>query len=411
MMGRLRESKWVYVISSVLLATMFWLYVRSVQDPVNSGWFRNVDVNMTGVGVLTQQGLTVSDLSNDAVTLRIEAPSSVLDNLYRYRSDISVTVDVSRCQEGENKLTYKVNLPTNFNTDGVVIQSQEPETITVTVEKLYTNTFDVEFQLVGKVADGYQAGTPGINPETVLVSGPVDQVSQIHRVVAVLENENLDKRFAGDLPLKLFNAAGEELTDLEVTLDSPSAYVVVPVVVVKDIPITVQFVAGGGATEADIVSKSISPQSITVSGAEEDIENLTEISLGSIDLSQVVGSNTFIRPIELDPSLENVSGITSATVSVSVEGLSTRSFEVENITLSNVPSGYKVISATQVRTVIVRGREEALDTIAASQLRIVADMSEITSVGTYSVPVKVYLDASNAVGVIGDYNIVVNVSK
>lgn len=42
----------------------------------------------------------------------------------------------------------------------------------MTVEKLYTSSFNVEFQLKGTVADGYQAGTAAINPETVVVSGP-----------------------------------------------------------------------------------------------------------------------------------------------------------------------------------------------------------------------------------------------
>ncbi|MEI3141451.1 MAG: hypothetical protein V8S34_07935 [Lawsonibacter sp.] len=41
----------------------------------------------------------------------------------------------------------------------------------MTVEKLYTSSFHVEFQLKGTVADGYQAGTAAINPETVVVSG------------------------------------------------------------------------------------------------------------------------------------------------------------------------------------------------------------------------------------------------
>ncbi|MEM5781448.1 MAG: CdaR family protein, partial [Lawsonibacter sp.] len=77
----------------------------------------------------------------------------------------------------------------------------------------------------------------------------------------------------------------------------------------------------------------------------------------------------------------------------------------------NVPNGYSVTSATQVRTVVVRGKEEALGNIDVSQLRIVADMSDITTVGTYSVPVKVFLDANSSVGVIGDYSIVVKISR
>ena len=33
MMGRLRESRWLYVLLSVVLAVMFWLYIRAELDP------------------------------------------------------------------------------------------------------------------------------------------------------------------------------------------------------------------------------------------------------------------------------------------------------------------------------------------------------------------------------------------
>ena len=170
MMERLRESRWVYVLISVALAFTFWLYVRAEQDPMDDSWLYNIPVQMTGSTVLTRQGLTVAELSADTVNLKVEGPTSVLDDLIRYRKDIYVTVDVSKCAEGENRLTYTPVYPGNVNTEKVVTTNRNPDSITVTVEKLYTKTFGVEFQLKGTVAKGYQAGTPAISPETVVVS-------------------------------------------------------------------------------------------------------------------------------------------------------------------------------------------------------------------------------------------------
>ena len=158
-------------------------------------------------------------------------------------------------------------------------------------------------------------------------------------------------------------------------------------------------------------SYKIEPSSITVSGVKEDMEDLTEISLGSIDLSKIVGSNTVIKDIILDSSLENVTGVTSANVTVTINDLDTRTIEVENIRLSNQPEGYRVYAITQVKPVLLRGDAAALWQIDPSQLRIVADMSNYQSEGTYPVPVRVYLDADSSVGVIGEYSIVVSVEK
>lgn len=410
MIQRLRESRWIYILLSILLAFLFWYYVRAELDPSQPTWFRNVEVVVTNGTVLTRQGLTVSQLSQDTVDLYIEAPVSVREALLRNRDELTVTVDVSRCEEGENKLTYDISYPAGVNVDNkVVVLEQDPQVITVTVDKLYTQSFEVEFQLKGAVADGYQAGTAVISPETVVVSGSVDQVSQVSKVVAVLEDQNLDQRFAGDLPLTLLDGDGNVLTDLEVTLDTPSVYVVLPVVVVKEVDLTVNVIEGGGATKENAKIR-IEPETITVSGAEEDLENLTEISLGSVDLSTTLNTSTLSMPITLDPSLENVSGITTATVTINITGLSTRSVDVDNITSGTVPQGYSVTFATQVKSVMLRGEEEALAAVDASQVRIVADLSNISSVGTYPVPAKVYVDA-DGVGVVGEYSIVVNVSR
>lgn len=410
MMERLRDSKWVYVLLSILLAVIFWFYVRVELDPTTPIWIRNVTVVQTGKNVLTQQGLTVASLSHETVDIRIEASASVQDTLTRNKDDITVTVDVSRCREGENKLTYTPNWPVNVSADSIALLDQSPTTITATVEKLDTRTFDVEFRFQGKVASGYQAGTPAISPETVVVSGPAEQVNQVAKVVAILENEHLDQQFAGDLPLVLLDSEGDPLTGLELRLDTDTAYVVLPVVVTKEVPLTVNLIPGGGAT-ADDTKYTIKPDSILVSGLEEDLEKLTEISLGSVDLSKVVANKTITRPIELDPSLENVSGVTSANIEISISGLSTGTVDVNSISLINVPLGYNAVAETQSRAVEIRGKEEDLANIDASQLSIVVDLSEVTSLGTQNILAKVYLNAASSVGVIGEYYIAVNISR
>ena len=406
----LKESKWAYVLLSIFLALMFWLYIRAEKDPVEDAWIRNIPIQLTGSSVLASKGLTVAGLSSDKVSATIQAPASVLSEMSR--RNITAAVDVSRIDEaGEHTLSYNIVLPTNVNTDGVVIQEKEPETITVTVEKLYTSTLPIEFRFEGSVAKGYQAGTPTIDPVNVTISGAVEQVNRVARAVVVLEAKDLKEQYTGDLPIRLLDANGDEVKDLEVELSSETAYIVYPIVVVKEIPLTVNIVAGGGATKENISEPLIVPSKITVAGTQEDIDHLTEISLGSIDLSKVVGTSNFTFTIDLDPSLENVTGITEAKVTVTVSGLETRAFEVGNIKLQNIPRGYSAKADTEAKTVYVRGTADELAMIDSSQLRIVADLKEVTGSGTYTIPVRVYLDAGTEVGVIGDYSIVVSVTR
>ncbi len=408
MIDRLKESKTFYICLSVLLATMFWMYVRQVEDPVMGGTVWNVPVELTGETVLASQGLAVAEISHDTVDLKVDAPASVLENLSR--KNVSAMLDVSKCVAGENTLYYTPKVASNVNTDGTTWVGQAPEFIKVRVEKLDAKTFPVEFQLHGSVAEGYQVGTAAIEPESITVSGPVDQVSQVAKVVAVLEVEELAEQYTGNLPLTLLNAKGEVLSDLEVSLDAESVYVVLPLVVIREIDLTVHLVDGGGATEQNATYK-IEPEQITVSGPAEAMEGLVELSLGSVDLGKVNGTKVISFPISLQPQLKNVSGISTANVTVTVSGLQTRSLDVENISLINDSSNYDVDLKTQVCTVVIRGKQEDLDLIDPSQIRIVVDMSAITTVGTYPVPAKVHLDTSDSVGVVGEYSIVVKISR
>lgn len=407
MMGKLLEKRWVCVLLSVLLAIAFWAYVRAAVDPSGTVNIHNVRVETTGANVLASQGLAVSEITPQVVELQVEGPTSARTNLLRNRGGLYVRVDVSSCVEGENTLRWREVWPEGINTDDLTAQRS---TVTVKVEKLYSKTFDIRFRLEGKVAGDYQMGTPAIEPAEVVVSGPVEQVNQVDRVEAVLRTAELSERFAGDLELIPVDKQGKSLADLELTLSAETAYVVVPVVMTKKVPLTVNLLPGGGATRED-AKIDIDPPTIVVSGAEADLEGLEEISLGPISLSDVVGTNTFTRPIALDPSLTNESGLTTATVTVTVEGLDTEVFAVNNIRTTSPPEGYTADLVTQSVLVTVRGPAEDLANIDASQIRVVANLSGVTTEGNQQVLARVYLDGTGTVGVIGEYSVSVNISR
>lgn len=405
-MGKLLEKRWVCILLSVLLAIAFWAYVRAAVDPSGTINIHNVRVETTGANVLASQGLAVSEITPQVVELQVEGPTSARTNLLRNRSGLYVRVDVSSCVE-ENTLRWREVWPEGINTDDLTAQRS---TVTVKVEKLYSKTFDIQFKLEGKVAGEYQMGTPAIEPEKVVVSGPVEQVNQVDKVEAILRTEELSERFAGDLELVPVDKQGRSLADLELTLSAETAYVVVPVVMMKEVPLTVNLLSGGGATKED-AKIDIDPPTIVVSGAEADLEGLEEISLGSISLSDVVGTNTFTRPITLDPSLTNESGLATATITVTVEGLDTEVFAVNNIRTTNLPEGYNAETITKSVLVTVRGPAEDLANIDASQIRVVANLSGVTTEGSQQVLAHVYLDGTSTVGVIGEYSISVNISR
>ena len=301
-------------------------------------------------------------------------------------------------------------LPSNIDTTGAFFPDSA-QIVTVVIDNLSTETKTLELKLEGSVADGYQAGTPVFDPETVELSGTAEQLARVSRAVVILEADGLKQSYSGRLPITLLDENDEPLTDTNISLSEETAYLTLSVGVMKEVPLTVSFIPGGGATGDGDVEVDIQPKTINVIGTEDAVAGLTEISLGSIDLSTVLDTSVITMPIRLSSALDNASGITEAQVTVTIKGLSTRSLDVSNIEIANVPDGYSVEKVTQTRTIVIRGSESALEQVDPNQVWIVADMSKITATGTNSVPVTVYLNASDEVGVIGEYKIVVNIKK
>lgn len=408
MIDRLRESRWFYILLSVLLAVLIWMYIRDVENPTQEGTYYGVEIQISGERVLEERGLTVASISQKTVNVTVNAPISVHNDL---RGNITATVDVSQCTEpGEYQLTCTPKLPSNIDTTGAYFPDSA-QVVTVVIDNLATETKTLELKLEGSVADGYQAGAPVFDPETVELSGTAEQLAQVSRAVVILEADGLKQSYSGRLPITLLDENDEPITDTNISLSEETAYLTLPVGVMKEVPLTVSFIPGGGATGDGDVEVDIQPKTINVIGTEEAVAGLTEISLGSIDLSTVLDTSVITMPIRLSSALDNASGITEAQVTVTIKGLSTRSLDVSNIEITNVPDGYTVEKVTQTRTIVIRGSESALEQVDPNQVWIVADMSKITATGTNSVPVTVYLNASDEVGVVGEYKIVVNIKK
>ena len=408
MIDRLRESRWFYILLSVLLAVLIWMYIRDVENPTQEGTYYGIEIQISGERVLEERGLTVASISQKTVNVTVNAPISVHNDL---RGNITATVDVSQCTEpGEYQLTCTPKLPSNIDTTGAYFPDSA-QVVTVVIDNLATETKTLELKLEGSVADGYQAGAPVFDPETVELSGTAEQLAQVSRAVVILEADGLKQSYSGRLPITLLDENDEPITDTNISMSEETAYLTLPVGVMKEVPLTVSFIPGGGATGDGDVEVDIQPKTINVIGTEEAVAGLTEISLGSIDLSTVLDTSVITMPIRLSSALDNASGITEAQVTVTIKGLSTRSLDVSNIEITNVPDGYTVEKVTQTRTIVIRGSESALEQVDPGQVWIVADMSKITATGTNSVPVTVYLNASDEVGVVGEYKIVVNIKK
>lgn len=407
-----QKNKGFYMVLSVLVAIGLWTYVVGALNPDSSGPVRNLPVTFVGTDVLESRGLMITGGLEQTVTLHVNGKRDAL--LALSAETVSITIDVSSIiQPGQYSSEYQVsfNLPSGVSSSSLVTTDRYPQRVTYTVVRQATRTIQVRGTATGGVAEGYQTGEFRFEPETLEVRGEEALVNQIDYALVTLDQEDMSETYSGDLPYVFVTFTGEVMDPAEFETSASLVRTVLPVFQLKEVPLSVNIIPGGGATDKN-VKVDIEPKSVMVSGAPADLEPLREISLGNIDLSKVLGNDTLTFPISLAPELTNVSGVKEASVTVSVEGLTTATLEVDNIELIHCPEGYVADAVTQTRQVQIRGEAEAVETVTASQLLIVADLENtVVASGTQTVPVKVYLNGRNDVGVVGDYNIVVSITR
>ncbi|MCI9263022.1 MAG: hypothetical protein HFF06_00440 [Oscillospiraceae bacterium] len=400
------------MVLSVILAVVLWVYVVGVLNPDSSGLVRNLPVTFVGTDVLESRGLMITNGLEQTVTLNVNGKRDAL--LALSAETVSITIDVSSItQPGQYSNEYQIsyNQPSGVSFSSLATTDRYPQTVSYTVVRQATRTIPVKGMMTGKVADGYQAGEFSFAPAAIEIRGEESLVNQIDYVLVTLDQKDMTETYSGDLPYTFIGFTGDQVDGSALEADTALVRTILPISQLKEVELTVNLIHGGGTTDQNVKCE-IEPKTIMVSGASADLEPLKEISLGDIDLSKVLGSDTLSFHIPLAAELTNVSGSTEATVKVTIRGLTTATLEVDNIEFINVPEGYTPQKVTQTRQVQIRGEAEAVASVTQSQLRIVADLNNaVAATGTQTVPVKVYLDGRSDVGVVGDYNIVVSITR
>lgn len=414
---KILDSKLLYALLAIVCAIALWFYVAAVENNDDDITITGVPITFVNEEVLEESGLMISDGRNQKATLKLYGPMTDLAKLNQEKEKISLTIDVGKITSpGKQTMAYELDLPSIYESS-VTVQERYPSNVTFTVSRHIKKDIQVEGKFIGTLEEEYMRGEFTFLPGKISISGEESEVNRVSHALVTVGGDKLTTTVTGDLGFELIDYQGEVLTDIDVICSVDTVFFTLPVIKTAEVPLSVKWIMGGGISNLNMldqyVTYKIEPENITVSGSEEDLAPLKEIILGEINLADVIGTNSFEFDIPLNDALDNISGTSKATVIVTIHDLVSKVMEVDNIEQINVPEGFSAESVTKTLQVLVRGPAEAIDLILPINLRVVADLRNVDPTsGRYTVPVKVYLDGTTQVGVVGDdYKIVVDIFK
>ncbi len=401
------DNKFLWVVVSLLASILLWVYVTTSEGDVIERTYEGVQVVFKGQEtLLDKEGLVISNVSSNTVSVRLRTTRREISKLTS--SNIVAVVDVSKFNsKGIYNQSVSIEFPTGSDTSALDVVSTLPNSISFNIDKTSTKTIDIKGRFAGSVAEGYAAHPIEFDPQTVTISGPESEISKVAYGWVEVDRENANKTIKFVSSYVLMDDRGNEIDINNIVLSDETVSVTVPITSTKEVPLSVDLVEGGGATSEN-VKITCEPSTITIAGDAEMLAGINKISLGTVDLSSFASSFEDTFAIVLDNKVSNVTGITEVKVTIQIIGLETKKFNVTNITTINGPSGRTGSIVTENIEVTLRGKSNVLSKIAANNIRVVADLTDIGSTaGVFQPPAKVYVDGFTEVGAIGEYSVYV----
>lgn len=408
----MKTNKIMSLLLSVLIALCLWIYVVTVVTPEDSQWIYNIPVTFENEdGLFSDRNLTLTEGRNQTINLKFRGNRQDLQKLSS--ANVTVTANLSQIEgPGQWQISYDYVLPENVSTNDISVEDRSSSTITIVVDKLAVKEIEVRAKFEGDVAEGYMPDPIELEQESLTISGPQDVVSKVDYAQVVLERTNVSKTVSDTLSYTLMDEEGNPVESQEIHCDVDKINVMMMVYMVKEVPLTVQYISGGGATSENVI-EHIEPSTVTIKGNAEDLEGLNSLSIAKVDLSSIQSTFSASYNIVIPDGMTIMSEDT-ATVNIELKGLSEKTFRVTNLEMANVPESEDLLATigTTSLQIKLRGPSEVMDTISTSNIRAVADLSFLgSSTGMFSVPVTIYVDGFTNVGAMGSYSVMVSISR
>lgn len=410
MLNKVLGNKIFIFIVSLILACVLWGYVVNVVNEEISVSINNIRVTFEGAQELKEtRSLQIIESQVGTVNLSFTGKRSDISKIKR--DNIGVTVDLSSIRNsGEFSLAYSVNLPDGLSEDQVSIV-RSPYYVRVIVVKMVSLEVQVAGELAGSVAENYIKGDFEFQPEKIRVSGPDSVVASISRALVTIRAENLSKSIRASSPYTLLDSLGQEVDMSDITVDYDKVDAFLPVYLIKEVPLKVNFIEGNGITGKDI-TYTVTPNRVTVYGFAEDLDAINEFVLPTIDLTQMLKSEEFTYQIPISNDVTNLSGETEAVVSVKIVGVATKTVTTSNFVVTNVPDGFYAQVARNTLSVTIRAPKSQIEYIDSNNIRVVLDLSDAGAYnGNQLIEATVIVDGFEDAGVIGEYTVAVTLSN
>lgn len=409
MKGKLTNNLALKLVS-VVVAFLIWATVVNISNPevIRS---KTVPVTILNGKLLTNAGKTYTVVGGDSVTVSYKVRTR---DAYRISEDnFRATADMAALYTVTGSVPVEVEVTGNRELI-VGTPTVRPASLQVSTEDLQNKSFSLATRVLGTPAEGFSVGSMTVDPQTVMVSGPVSIVGRISSVGVEVGVTGASGDLEGSAPITFFDANGNrfEITDNRLTTDPEM--VSYKIHMLRGKTLALDFQAEGQAapgyrfTGVECSVKSIGVvgerstldqlDSLTVSGSVISVDNATQDKIISVDLNNYL------------PPGVSIIGNSDIQLTLKVEPLNTQAFQLslENgIRVENRREGYVYTLTPEIISVELSGLPDDLRTVQPSDLNAVLNVEDM-EFGLNSGSLELTTPANTAIASVTPFTVVVS---
>ncbi|MBR4090250.1 MAG: hypothetical protein IKK28_05145 [Mogibacterium sp.] len=269
-----KERKVINIILSLLVAMGAWFFVVYNYDPMTSVRYSGVPITYTGLDTLANRGYAVAEANYKNVEVTLQQRR--IDTANISSEDISVTADVSGLATGENTVALRVAGP-----EGAQVRDVSVKNVTVDIASAASVEVPISVEYSGEPEENAVPLVENMSVEMATVIATEEKLSEIDRVAAVIDPEDLDEQFkAMTLEIAALDKEGNRVLNVVIY------------------PETVSFRAAAGYTKEvrlvvpvkdesdDSYERTYTaPETVVIKGKKSTIDAYTGITANEIDIS------------------------------------------------------------------------------------------------------------------------------
>ena len=404
------KKNYITLILAFIISFGFWLVVSINVFPMIENDIKGIAIEAQITEFMANGNLQITSEFDEAVNIKIEGKRYDISDLKS--TDFYASIDLSGVRStGQYTVPITVSSKTNRE---LTITDIQPNKITLTIDKIISKEFPIKATApYVEVSEDLFMDEIIASHETVTLTGSATVLNNIGVVEArSTYHGDLTESRQTNSEYFLYGSFDIQIEKEGIQFYPENMTVNIPIYRQKELPLKFSISNYPSNFDIDSLKFDIDPKTLTVAAPDDSINNLSELNIGTIDISMIQLNKTTFIPIVLPDGYKNLSGNNNARIDWDMENYGMLDFKINtnNINILNAPDNYNVSLVTNELTLTVVGPSDDVSGLVSSDFNITVNLLGTSlRAGTQDVSISVeILGEDQTCWVSGQYKVRIN---